>query len=115
MIKTSEMTRLDLDVLISNKIASIVERCINSKIKQLPDSNNQYTDLKTAQIISNPLTKRETEVLSLISEGLTNPEISKKLFISRSTAKSHVHSILQKLYAKNRAIATKIAIKEGLI
>ena len=54
------------------------------------------------------LTERELEVLALIVEGLTNPEIAERLIISRATAKTHVHQILQKLGTNDR---TKAAIK----
>lgn len=61
------------------------------------------------------LTDREIEVLALIVEGLNNAEIAKRLVITLSTAKAHVHSILQKLYCTNRTQATIQAVKEGLI
>lgn len=61
------------------------------------------------------LTDRELEVLALIVEGMNNLQISKKLFITLSTAKAHVHSILQKLYVSNRTQATIQAVKEGLV
>ena len=61
------------------------------------------------------LTEREMEVLALIVEGLTNVQIAKELTITTSTAKAHVHSILQKLSAETRAKATKKAIMEGLV
>lgn len=61
------------------------------------------------------LTERELEVLSLIVDGLNNMEIAKKLFITRATAKAHVHSILQKLYVKDRTKAAVCAMKEGLV
>ena len=61
------------------------------------------------------LTDRELEVLALIVEGLNNAEISEKLVITLSTAKAHVHSILQKLYVKTRTQATIQAVKEGLV
>lgn len=61
------------------------------------------------------LTERELEVLALIVEGLNNAEIAKRLVITISTAKAHVHSILQKLYVTNRTQATIQAVKEGLI
>ncbi len=48
------------------------------------------------------LTRREAEVLSLLSEGMTNSEIATHLFITRSTAKVHVRHILAKLGSKNR-------------
>ncbi|MBE7705450.1 MAG: response regulator transcription factor [Cyanobacteria bacterium SIG29] len=61
------------------------------------------------------LTDRELEVLALIVEGLNNSEIAQRLVITISTAKAHVHSILQKLYVTNRTQATIQAVKEGLI
>lgn len=61
------------------------------------------------------LTDREIEVLALIVEGLNNSQIAKRLVITLSTAKAHVHSILQKLYVENRTQATIQAVKEGII
>ena len=61
------------------------------------------------------LTEREMEVLSLIVEGLSNPQIADRLFITRATAKAHVHSILQKLYVDDRTKAAIMAMKEGLV
>lgn len=61
------------------------------------------------------LTEREMEVLALIVEGLSNPQIADRLFITRATAKAHVHSILQKLYVDDRTKAAITAMKEGLV
>ena len=61
------------------------------------------------------LTDREIEVLGLIVEGMQNEQIAKKLVITLSTAKAHVHNILQKLCVENRTQATITAVKEGLI
>ena len=61
------------------------------------------------------LTERELDVLSLMVDGLTNPQIADKLIITRATAKAHVHSILQKLCASSRTQATVMAMKEGLV
>ena len=61
------------------------------------------------------LTKRELEVLALIADGYENEEISDKLIISFSTAKTHVHNILQKLSARNKMQARNIAAQEGII
>lgn len=61
------------------------------------------------------LTEREMEVLALLVDGLTNPQIAEKLVITISTTKTHVHSILQKLYVGSRSKAISMAMKEGLV
>lgn len=60
-----------------------------------------------------PLTKRETEVLALLVEGLTNAEIAKRLFISVRTAEHHVASILAKLDLRSRAEAAAYGVRQG--
>ena len=61
------------------------------------------------------LTERERDVLELMVEGLSNPQIADRLVITRATAKAHVHSILQKLCVTSRTQATVTAMKEGLV
>jgi len=61
------------------------------------------------------LTKREYEVLCLIADGLDNDEIAAKLVIAESTAKAHVHSVLNKLYVADKHKATVKAYQEGLV
>jgi NarL family two-component system response regulator LiaR len=61
------------------------------------------------------LTPREHEVLALLVEGLTNPEIAERLSVSRSTAKAHVSNILSKLSVSNRAEAVALAVQQHLV
>jgi DNA-binding NarL/FixJ family response regulator len=61
------------------------------------------------------LTPRQTEVLVLIAEGLTNQELAQKLVISEHTAKHHVAAVLKTLRVNNRNKAAKIARDSGLI
>ncbi len=61
------------------------------------------------------LTKRELEVLTLISQGRTNQQIAEILFITAGTARVHVHAILQKLNVSDRTQAAIIALQQKLI
>jgi len=61
------------------------------------------------------LTPREREVLALLVEGLSNPDIAARLSVSRSTAAAHVSNILSKLGVANRAEAVSLAIRSNLI
>jgi len=65
--------------------------------------------------VSYDLTPREKEVLALMVEGKSNPDIAEELFISRSTVKFHVSSILSKLNAASRTEAVSKALQEKLI
>lgn len=61
------------------------------------------------------LTKREKEVLQLISEGLTNNQIAEKLFISPSTVDTHRKNMITKLEVNNTASLIRFAVEHGLI
>lgn len=62
-----------------------------------------------------PLTKREAEVLRLMTEGKSNKAISEYLIISEKTVKNHVSSILQKMRVDDRTQAVLYAIKNGWV
>lgn len=61
------------------------------------------------------LSRRETEVLRLLADGLGVAAIARKLFVSESTAKTHISKIYEKLGAANRAQAIMNAIRSGLL
>jgi LuxR family maltose regulon positive regulatory protein len=62
-----------------------------------------------------PLSERETEVLQLISEGLTNQEIATRLYLSLNTVKVHTRNIYGKLGAHHRAGAVARARALGVL
>ncbi len=62
-----------------------------------------------------PLSRREYQVLALISDGLENQAIAKALFVSVETVRTHVKSILRKLHARDRAHAIAIAFHLGVL
>lgn len=63
----------------------------------------------------NVLTERELEVMSAVAQGLSNDEIAHKLFISPTTAKTHVSRVMMKLAARDRAQLVVMAYESGLV
>lgn len=70
------------------------------------ENNNQLIE---------PLTKRELEILSLISEGLSNKDISERLYLALSTVKGYNQNIFSKLQVKSRGMAVNKARELGII
>jgi DNA-binding NarL/FixJ family response regulator len=60
------------------------------------------------------LTQREAEILALIAQGLTNPEIASRLFLSGHTVKTHINRIFAKTGSRDRAAAIGYAHRHGL-
>jgi len=66
-------------------------------------------------VFTEPLSEREIEILQLIAEGLTNPEIANRLFLSLHTVKTHTRNIYSKLSVHNRTEAVARAKVVGLL
>jgi len=71
--------------------------------------------LEVGDELSEEITSRETEVLSMLAEGLVNKDIAVRLGISEHTVKFHISSILDKLGASTRTEAVTLGIRRGLI
>ncbi|WNH14004.1 response regulator [Thalassobellus suaedae] len=101
----------DQDELI--KVVRIVHK---GKKYFSPKISEKMINYMSEQTISQDiLSKKETEVLELISMGLTNKEIASKLFVSKRTIETHRANILRKLEVKNTAELIKKATKIKLI
>ena len=77
--------------------------------RSLHKNKRVSNEINHSRISDLEITEREYEVLQAVSEGLSNKEIADKLFLSESTIKTHVSSLLLKLNAKRRTKAIQIA------
>ena len=83
---------------VSPKIAAAM-------MERLSDLAQVFSDIDNSTADTAGLTSRESEVLKLIGDGLTNQEIAEKLVIEIGTVKNHVHNILEKLNVSSRGEA----------
>jgi DNA-binding NarL/FixJ family response regulator len=70
---------------------------------------------KTSPASPAGLTAREVEVLRLLAQGMTNPQIAKRLILSSHTVNAHVRSIYTKLDVNSRSSMTRYAIEQHLL
>jgi len=77
----------------------------------LAEVRNQGSGQQSERII----TAREEEVLQLIADGCSTPEVAERLFISQKTVKNHLASIYQKLDARDRTQAVLQAVRMGIV
>jgi DNA-binding NarL/FixJ family response regulator len=70
---------------------------------------------QSSQVELPVLSRREKEVLGLIAEGYTNPQIAEKLFVSQFTVDSHRKNLITKLNVKNTASLIRLAVERKLI
>lgn len=92
----------------SNTSAGALAQAIQPRDARLPS-------LDDGQILLDPLTMREQEVLQHMAFGRRNTEIADLLSVSEGTIKTHVHSILQKFGVDDRTQAVVIALRRGIV
>jgi two-component system response regulator DegU len=98
-----------LSVELANSMLGEVHRLAESR----PESDRGGSDV--APGAESVITKREEEVLQLIAEGLSTPEVAARLYISVKTVKNHLASIYAKLDSRDRTQAVVRAVKMGII
>jgi len=89
---------------------SVTRRLITAFARQAPP---EAVGARVAGLAD--LTERETEVLTLLAEGLSNAEIAARLFVGEATVKTHVARILTKLGVRDRVQAVIAAFRAGLV
>jgi pimeloyl-ACP methyl ester carboxylesterase/DNA-binding CsgD family transcriptional regulator len=85
-----------------------------AEVRSFIGSGEEKTEVEDPQVVFPELTPRESEVLSLIAEGLKNDEIADRLFISPKTVRNHNTRIFSKLQVNSRAKAIVLAREAGL-
>lgn len=95
-------------------VAAVFAAAAGLAVVPVEDAAAVLPDARTEPLVE-PLTARETQVLEMMAEGLSNKEIAGRLGISDHTAKFHVNSILAKLNAGTRTEAVMRGIRSGLI
>lgn len=106
LLKNTDEDELTLAIRMVNKGKKYFSAAISEKMINF---------MSTQSVSEDVLSNKETEVLVLISEGLTTKEIAAKLFVSTRTIETHRANIIKKLEVKNTAELIKKAAKINLI
>lgn len=101
-----------------SQLAPTVARKVLSEFQRLAELSDTKPATGSAtedDLVLEPLTAREEDVLTLLVEGLSNREIGEKLFLSEGTVKNYVSNIIAKLQANDRTHAVVTALRRGLV
>jgi DNA-binding NarL/FixJ family response regulator len=102
--------------LLKNAVGDEIMEAIEAVLTGEKYFSNDVSTLLEVKSQNYPtITRREKEVLTLIAEGLTNPQIAEKTFVSVTTIETHRKNLLMKLEAKNTAELVRLAFKYALL
>ena len=108
MLKTSSASEIADAIRSAYEGDTVFEEEVTQKIIERDHMPQEY-------LLHDDLTNRETEIVQLIAQGLSNQEIADECFITLKTVKTHVSNILSKLDVSDRTQATIYAFKHNLV
>ncbi|MCB1029979.1 MAG: response regulator transcription factor [Acidimicrobiales bacterium] len=97
--------------LAANENSSLSPELANAMLKEVRQLDSGSGEVDAEQLV----TKREIEVLQLIADGCSTPEVAEQLYISQKTVKNHLASIYHKLDARDRTQAVLQAVRMGIV
>ena len=94
-----------------------IEYALSEEEPSTSASSAAPTEQLSTPVTEHPagLTPREVEVLGLVAEGLTNPQVAQRLFLSPRTVQRHLNSVYRKLGVSSRTAATRLALEHDLL
>ena len=116
LLKNSSIKEMQYAVkLIAGGVQYISPSLTLDLLRKSKRTTNLLLGKESSKKTYKELSKRETEILQLISEGYTNAEISELLFTSKRTIETHRQNLLEKTQTRNTAALVKFAVLNGII
>jgi two-component system, NarL family, response regulator DegU len=103
------------EVIDAVRMAANGETALSPQLAKTMLTEVRKIDEKAAREEDRLVTKREEEVLQLIADGCSTPEVAQRLYISQKTVKNHLASIYEKLNARDRTQAVLLAVRMGIV
>ena len=103
------------EVVAAVRLAASGESVLSSELASSMLTEMKRESYRSAKSLGAVISAREEEVLQLIADGLSLPEVSSRLYISTKTVKNHLASIYAKLDARDRTQAVLRAVRMGII
>jgi len=115
LLKDVGSAQLAESIRVTARGESILDPSVATKVIQEFSRVSSMVPTINSEVLPEPLSEREIELLGLIASGLSNKEIADTLFITEGTVKNHITHILGKLGVRDRMQATLKAKELGLI